>query len=115
MAKEINIVPKELKPGSEEYKNATLEQLIGDAIARKDKEGLAFLKEQSTKMVNRRLKDGTTIKAQNNIASIRAQYAEKILKYKPDTKKASAKARKAKQEKEQKRRLSLFEEAENLL
>lgn len=105
---------KVLDPGSKDYKDATLEMLIADAVARKDREALEWLKTESGTMVERTRKDGTVVKAKKNIATIRKHYAEDILKYQPDNEKNKAAAdasRKRKQEEAEKERLELFEKA----
>ena len=101
---------KMLDANSEEYKKATLEDLIGDAVARKNREALEWLKSESGKMDNRTRK-GINIKVKRNTAKIRADYAKKYLGYKPNKDKAAEQARKRKQEKAEQERLEMFEKA----
>ncbi len=99
-----------LDPYAEEYKKATLDDLIGDAVSRKDKKALEWLKTESGKKDDR-TRNGKNIKVNRNIAKIRADYAKKYLGYKPKTSEASEKARKQKQEKAEQERLKKFEDA----
>lgn len=101
---------KQLDPYSEEYKNAKLDDLIGDAVARKDKKALEWLKVESGKKDNR-TRNGVNIKVSKNINAIRADYAKKFLNYKPKSKQSAEALRKRKQEKAEQARLELFEKA----
>ena len=101
---------KQLDPYSEEYKNAKLDDLIGDAVARKDKKALEWLKAESGKKDNR-TRNGVNIKVSKNINAIRADYAKKFLNYKPKSKQSAEALRKRKQEKAEQARLELFEKA----
>lgn len=101
---------KKLDPYSDEYKKATLEMLVGDAVARKDKKAYEFLKVESAK-TETRTRNGINQKVKKNINSIRADYAKKFLNYKPKSKQSAEAARKRKQEKAEQERLNLFEEA----
>ena len=114
MAEEEKLVPKQLDPKSDEFKQATLKMLVADAVARKNPKALEFLKTESAKK-EKRTRKGVTTKVSKNIASIRAEYAKNYMGYKPDTKKASEAARKRKQEKAEQERLALFEEASKMI
>lgn len=110
MAENYKIEPKELNPYSDEYQKAKLNDLVNDAIARKDKKAFDWLNTESAKK-DERVRKGVKTKVARNIAAIRAEYAKKFLGYKPNSKKAAEEARKRKQEKAEQERLSLFEEA----
>lgn len=99
-----------LDPYSEGYKNAKLEDLVRDAVARNDKKALEWLQSESGKKVNR-TRNGVNIKVDKNIATIRADYARKYLGYKPKSKMNAEALRKRKQEKKEEKRLAMFEEA----
>lgn len=101
---------KQLDPYSEEYKNAKLDDLVADAVARKDKKALEWLKAESAKKDNR-TRNGVNIKVSKNINAIRADYAKKFLNYKPKSKQSAEALRKRKQEKAEQARLELFEKA----
>lgn len=101
---------KQLNPYDELYKKSTLEDLVGDAIARKDKKALEWLKIESGKKDNR-TRNGVNMKVSRNIAIIRADYAKKFLDYKPKSTKSAEQARKRKQEQAEQARLDMFEKA----
>ena len=111
MAENTKLEPKKLDPYSEEYQKAKLADLVADAIARKDKDALVWLKAESNKKEDR-IRKGVKTKVAKNIAAIRAGYARKFLGYKSNNKKAAEAARKRKQLKAEQERNALFEEAE---
>ena len=113
MAENYKIEPKKLDPYSDEYQKAKLDDLVNDAIARKDKKAFDWLNTESAKK-DERVRKGVKTKVQRNIAAIRAEYAKKFLGYKTNSKKAAEAARKRKQEKAEQERLSFFEEAAKL-
>ena len=104
------IEPKKLDPYSDEYQKAKLDDLVNDALARKDKKAFDWLNVESAKKESR-TRNNVTTKVSKNIASIRAEYAKKFLGYKTNSKKAAEAARKRKQEKAEQERTSFFEEA----
>ena len=106
--------PKKLDPYSEEFKKATLEDLVLDAVARKDEKAFAWLKAESGKK-DKRTRNGVNIEVSKNITSIRADYAKKFLGYKPKSKQSAEALRKRKQEKAEQARLALFDEAFNMM
>lgn len=110
MPTNFKIEPKKLDPYSDEYQKAKLDDLVNDAIARKDKKAFDWLNTESAKKENR-TRNGITTKVSKNIASIRAEYAKKFLGYKTNSKKAAEAARKRKQEKAEQERVSFFDEA----
>ena len=62
----------------------TLQDLIDDAIERKDKEALRWLEDEAFKQVTRKKKDSDeTVEVTNPIISIRAAYLRKFLGYEP--------------------------------
>ncbi len=109
----FTIDPKKLDPYSPEYQKAKIDDLVNDAIARKDKKAFEWLKIESSKKENR-TRNNITTKVSKNIASIRAEYAKKFLGFKTSSKKASEMARKKKQERAEQERKTFFEEASKL-
>ena len=101
---------KKLDPYVADYKKSTLNDLIGDAVARKNKKALEWLQTESGKKDDRTRK-GINIKVNRNIAKIRADYARKFLDYKPKNAKSAEEARKRKQEKAEQERLEMFKKA----
>lgn len=101
---------KRLDPYADDFKNVKLPDLIADAVARKDKKALEWLKAESGKK-DERTRNGVNVKVARNIAKIRAEYARKFLGYKPKGAKAAEQARKRKQEKAEQERLDMFEKA----
>lgn len=59
----------------------TLESLVADAVARKDKEALQWIEEESNKDVTRKQKDGTTRTVKQPVNSFRVAYLEKFCGY----------------------------------
>lgn len=101
---------KKLDPYSEEYKKATLADLVDDAVARRDLKALDFLDTESAKKETR-TRNGMNIKVSKNMLAIRAEYAKKFLGYKPKSKMSAEALRKRKQEKAEKERQDLFAQA----
>lgn len=101
---------KKLDPYAEEYKKATLQDLINDSLARKDEKALNWLDAESAKK-DERTRNGVTVKVARNIAKIRADYARKYLGYKPKSAKSAEEARKRKQQKAEENRQRMFAEA----
>lgn len=113
MAESKKLIPQELDPNNPTYQTAKLPELIGDAVARKDKKAYEWLKTESAKK-DERLRKGVKTKVARNIAKIRAEYATRFLGYKPNKQKAAEAARKRKQEKAEQERLDLFAQADKL-
>jgi len=62
----------------------TLQDLIDDAIERKDKNALRWLEDEAFKQVTRKKKDSDeTVEVTNPIITIRAAYLRKFLGYEP--------------------------------
>lgn len=101
---------KFLDPYSEEYKKATLQMLVEDAVARKNIEALKWLQSESSKK-DTRTRNGVNIKVSKNINGIRADYAKKFLGYKPKSKQSAEALRKRKQEKAEQERKDMFAQA----
>ena len=99
-----------LDPYSEEYKKATLEMLVADAVSRKNMEALKWLERGSGKKEDR-TRNGVNIKVSRNINAIRADYAKKFLGYKPKNKLNAEALRKRKQEKAEQARRDMFADA----
>ena len=92
----------------ESCRKLTLNDLVKDAVERKDKEALVWLQEQSTTMVNRTKEDGTTYQVNKSIVAIRAEYFKKFLNYKPKGKHSAEQARQRKREKKAKEVADMF-------
>ena len=101
---------KKLDPYTKEYKKATLNELVDDALARKDRKALKWLDIESAKKEERNRKNGT-ISVKQSISKIRSEYAKQFLNYKPNTPTFAEQARKRKQEKAEQERLELFKKA----
>ncbi|MDY3764014.1 MAG: hypothetical protein SO031_07775 [Candidatus Ventricola sp.] len=95
----------------ESCRKLTLNDLVKDAVERKDKEALVWLQEQSTTMVNRTKEDGTTYQVNKSIVAIRAEYFKKFLNYKPKGKLSAEQARQRKREKKAKEVADMFADA----
>lgn len=86
----------------EEFKKLTIDDLLKDAVARKDKEAALWLKAQSDDVKTRTRKDGTKYEARKSIVEIRPVYLKKFCGYKPKVSDAKERARLAKKQKIQK-------------
>ena len=95
----------------EACRKLTLKDLVADAVERKDKKALAWLKEQSETMVDRTKEDGTTYKVNKSIVSIRAEYFKKFLNYQPKGKISAEQAKQRKREKKAKEVADMFADA----
>ena len=103
---------KKADPYSKEYKSATIEVLVGDALARKDEKALEWLRNESGKRVKRTRKGSNVeFEAKQNIAKLRSEYAKLFLNYIPNSKKASDLTRQRKREEEETARQDFFEKA----
>lgn len=94
MAKELNIEPKLLDiegimNGAVELKSITYEMMLADAIARKSKEGILFLREQQAAIDERKLNSGKVIEVNRSIGVYRANYLKKFTEYKTKNELAS--------------------------
>lgn len=97
------------KPAS--FSKLTLDDLIADAVERKDGEALKWLKVEANTMKDRTRTDGSTYKVRKSIVEIRAEYVKKYLGYTTESEAAKERARKAKQEKAQKKIDDAFADA----
>ena len=95
----------------EEIRKLTLKDLIADAVERKDKDALQWLKEESAKKVERKREDGTIYEVDKSIVSIRAEYIKKFLDYKPASMLSKEMAKARKREKREKEREAMFADA----
>lgn len=90
----------------------TLEDLVNDAVERKDKEALRWLEDESEKTIIRKHKDGTEQVAPKPIVAIRSEYLKKYLDYKTPSKAAAQeKARQKAKERAREKREALFANA----
>lgn len=94
-----------------EFKNLKLDDLIADAVERKDRKALEWLKDQATTTKKRTRDDGTTYEVKRSIVEIRANYLKEILKYKSKSELAKEKERQAKRDKAKKELEDKFEAA----
>lgn len=93
------------------FSSLTLDDLIADAVERKDIKALKWLKIEANTMKNRTRNDGTTYKVRKSIVEIRAEYVKEFLDYTPESEAAKERARKAKAEKAQKKIDDAFSKA----
>lgn len=95
----------------EACRKLTLNDLVADAVERKDKKALVWLQEQSVTMVERTKEDGTKYQVNKSIVSIRAEYFKKFLDYKPKGKLSAEQAKQRKREKKAKEVADMFANA----
>lgn len=93
------------------FNNLKLNDLIADAVERKDEKALKWLKEQANTMKDRTRNDGSTYKVRKSIVEIRAEYVKKFLGYTTESEAAKARARQAKLDKAQKKIDDAFADA----
>ena len=95
----------------EELRRLKLEDLIADAVERKDKDALTWLKEESAKKDVRTKEDGTKYEVDKSIVSIRSNYLKKFLGYKPASTLSKEAMKARKREKREKEREDMFNQA----
>lgn len=95
----------------DEIRKLKLEDLVADAVERKDKKALEWLKEESAKKDTRKREDGTTYEVDKSIVSIRAKYLKDFLGYKPASARSKEEAKARKREKREKEREAMFADA----
>ena len=95
----------------EQLKKLSLDDLINDAVERKDKKALEWLENESKSMTTRKRKDGTTYEVSKSIIEIRANYLKLFLGYEPKGKKAAAEQRAKKRKEKREQIAKKFEEA----
>lgn len=83
-----------------EFKNLKLDDLIADAVERKDVKALEWLQKEATSTKTRTREDGTKYEVRKSIVEIRANYLKTFLKYKSKSAAAREKAKQAKKEKQ---------------
>ncbi len=86
-----------------ELNKLTLDDLIADAVARKDRAALKWLQEQANEMKTRKKEDGSTYEVRKSIVEIRPAYLKDFLKYQSKSEAAKEKAKEAKKAKAQKK------------
>lgn len=97
MAKELNIEPKlidieGLMNGTVDIKGITYEVMLADALARKSRDGIQFLRENYGKLVERKIKKtGKVISAKNSLGVYRSEYLHEYTPYKTKNELASEK------------------------
>lgn len=91
----------------ETYEKALLPDLINDAVARKDKKALEWLKKESETFKERTRADGTKYKVKKSISEIRPAYLKKFCGYKTKSSvsKENEKARKRKKEEDARKKM----------
>lgn len=95
----------------EEIQKLKLEDLVADAVERKDEVALNWLQDESSKTVERKRSDGTTFAVDKSILSIRAEYIRKFLNYTPASALSKEEAKARKREKREKARSEMFAQA----
>ena len=86
-----------------ELNKLTLDDLIADAVARKDKEALNWLKVEANSMKTRTKEGGATYEVRKSIVEIRPAYLKKFLGYQSKSEAAKERAKEAKKAKAQKK------------
>lgn len=99
----------------EAIRKITWEDLVADAVERKDKDALRWLEDKSTETVSRKRADGTTYEVNVSIVAVRAEYLRKYLGYEPIGKRNSEAAKAKKRAQREEKRAAMFAEAFNLL
>ena len=93
-------------------RSISMEDMVKDAVERKDIEALRWLEDKSREKTTHTRKDGTTYSAFTSIVSIRAEYLRKYYNYVPMSKIASAEKQKEKKRAaREEKRASLFSAA----
>lgn len=85
-----------------ELNKLTLEDLIADAVERKDVAALEWLQTEANSMKQRTRDDGTKYEVRKSIVEIRPAYLKQFLGYTSKSEVSKQKARAAKKEKAQK-------------
>ncbi len=88
----------------------TLNDLVNDAVERKDLTAFEWLEAQSKELVTRKRDDGTEYQVNKSIVAIRAEYIKKFLDYKPLGKLSAEAAKARKREKKAKETADMFAE-----
>jgi len=94
-----------------ELNKLTLDDLIADAVARKDRKALEWLQREANKMKTRTKDDGTTYEVRKSIVEIRPAYLKEFLKYQSKSEAAKEKAKAQKKAKAQQKINDAFEAA----
>lgn len=84
-----------------ELNKLTLDDLIADAVARKDREALEWLKKEANEMKDRSKEGGGTYKVRKSIVEIRPAYLKKFLGYQSKSEAAKERAKAQKKAKAQ--------------
>lgn len=84
-----------------ELNKLTLENLIEDAVARKDVAALEWLKKEANEMKTRTKEDGTKYEVRKSIVEIRPAYLKKFLGYQSKSEAAKERAKAQKKAKAQ--------------
>ena len=110
MAKKANQEPKvevklldieALMNAELQLKDITYEMLLGDAVARKSKEGILYLREQQANIKTRKKKNSEeTIEVKQGIGETRANYLKKFTDYETKTNISNKEKTKRNREKE---------------
>ena len=94
-----------------ELNKLTLDNLIQDAVARKDVEALNWLKVQANEMKTRTREDGTKYEVRKSIVEIRPAYLKNFLGYQSKSDAAKERAKAQKKAKAQEKIDKAFEDA----
>ncbi len=99
----------------EAIKKLTLDDLIADAVERKDLEALDWLEKEANTLKKRTKPDGSTYEVKKSIVEIRPVYLKEFLSYKPKGSGSSAAAKERKKKEQQKALDKKFADARALL
>ena len=96
----------------ENIRGITLQDMINDAVEKKNIEALRWLEDESNKMEERKHKDGSVQWTTKSVVSIRAEYLKKYTDYvSPDKIEAQKTAAEAAEAKKKKEREEMFANA----
>ena len=84
------------------FKKLTIDDLIADAVERKDVKALKWVQKEANSTKERTRDDGTKYEVRKSIVEIRAAFVKDFLGYKSKCEAANERARQAKKEKSQK-------------
>ena len=110
MAKKGKIDVEKIYSGEVKIPEITLDDLIADAVARKSKEGLEYLQQESTKQVKRTLR-GVEMMIDQPLNIYRINYLKKYCGYKTKAERAKEADKQAKKDEERQARADKFAKA----
>lgn len=110
MAKKGKIDVEKIYSGEVKIPEITLDDLIADAVARKDREGLEYLQTESIKQVKRTLR-GVEMEIDQPLNVYRNNYLKKYCGYKTKAERKKDEDKQAKKAKEREERAKKFVDA----